>query len=1147
MRVRNNLLAVLAALAFSLYALGEGVSTSWYEAFQAPTTEHKPWNFWYWMYGNVTDEGIIADLNAMHDAGIVGFYLMPIKSVADGKELGGTAEQLSPEWWRRIDTVYRTADSLGLQMGIHFCDGFALGGGPWITPAESMQKVVWTDTIIGATNAGKHSATAGKHGAKRSGASNATIIKLAQPKAYDGYYEDIAVYAYPANYYDPRTPSASVSFPLSSSEPCDIVMTYDEPYTLRSVKIVTGGNNYQAHRFKLYASDNGKDYRFVKEISPARQGWQNTDAYATYSVPATKARYFKFSWTPVGSDPGAEDMDAAKWKPNLKIGGLVLGSEPVIDGYEGKSGAVWRVSPFTGAAEEECVPADKVLDLTAYLSPDGTLTLPASLSQQLGGYHLLRMGHTSTGHTNATGGGGRGLECDKFSRAAIRKQFEGWFEAIYARAPKDVAERVLTRLHVDSWECGCQNWSEGFAAEFSSRRGYDLMPWLPLFAGVPIASAEKSDEVLRDVRLTVAELVNEVFFSEMESEARRYGVKLSCECVAPTMVSDGLLHYQHADYPMGEFWVNSPTHDKPNDMLDAVSGAHIYNKNVIQAESFTEVRGTWDEHPAVLKPLLDRNYCLGINSVVFHVNTLNPWLDRQPGMTLDGIGTFFQRDNTWWREMPAFTAYIARCQALLQYGQPVVDLAVYTGDEVPRRSILPERLITSLPGLYGAEAIEREQQRLANVGQPLEVSPVGVTHTANMTKADAWTNPLRGYRYDSFNLDALVGSHAEAAKGPAFDLDITLATRSGMRYAALVVPQERKMNPDRLISNEAWAAIDRLEQEGVRVIRDVWSDEDLSALGLRRDASLPEGIDYCHRTANDADIYFFANLTNEPIAFRPQLRAQREYAYIANPMTGEISAAGGTTENISAGGTKGNSNADNVSLSLEPSGARFVVLCDAPIDPALLTTPIGQTVAQPLNSKAWTLTFEKNGQRLTTDSLASWTTLSDDPAIKFYSGHVAYETTFTLPRTAKNKGKRSSDSAATKNANDNGKRTLLAIDHVDNLATVYVNGICCGTTWLAPYTVDITDALKAGEEKANGTNANGKTAKSKTAKSQSAKSEVAHDLKIVVVNTWTNALQGNDEGTPPFNGIWTNARYRRASKDLLPAGLIGNVAILKEL
>ena len=35
---------------------------------------------------------------------------------------------------------------------------------------------------------------------------------------------------------------------------------------------------------------------------------------------------------------------------------------------------------------------------------------------------------------------------------------------------------------------------------------------------------------------------------------------------------------------MGEFWLNSPTHDKPNDMLDAISGAHIYGKNIIQAE-----------------------------------------------------------------------------------------------------------------------------------------------------------------------------------------------------------------------------------------------------------------------------------------------------------------------------------------------------------------------------------------------------------------------------------------------------------------------------------------------------------------------------------------------------------------------------------
>ena len=81
---------------------------------------------------------------------------------------------------------------------------------------------------------------------------------------------------------------------------------------------------------------------------------------------------------------------------------------------------------------------------------------------------------------------------------------------------------------------------------------------------------------------------------------------------------------------MGEFWLNSPTHDKPNDMLDAISGAHIYGKNIIQAEGFTEVRGTWDEYPGMLKALLDRNYALGINRLFYHVYVHNPGWTASP-------------------------------------------------------------------------------------------------------------------------------------------------------------------------------------------------------------------------------------------------------------------------------------------------------------------------------------------------------------------------------------------------------------------------------------------------------------------------------------------------------------------------------------
>ena len=75
-------------------------------------------------------------------------------------------------------------------------------------------------------------------------------------------------------------------------------------------------------------------------------------------------------------------------------------------------------------------------------------------------------------------------------------------------------------------------------------------------------------------------------------------------------------------------------------------------------------------------------------------------MDRKPGMTLDGIGLFFQRDQTWWKQGKAFVDYTTRCQALLQYGVPVIDIAVFTGEEMPRRSILPDRLVPSTGNLW---------------------------------------------------------------------------------------------------------------------------------------------------------------------------------------------------------------------------------------------------------------------------------------------------------------------------------------------------------------------------------------------------------------------------------------------------------------
>jgi hypothetical protein len=1082
-------IVVLSLLAWTVVCPVDAQQTrSLRDQFQNPSDEAKPWTFWYWMYGAVSKEGITADLEAMKHAGLGGTYLMPIKGVSEGAQYNGKAQQLTPEWWEMVRFSMEEADRLGLKLGMHICDGFALAGGPWITPKESMQKVVWSDTIV---DGGKLNA-----------------LRLPQPEAYENYYEDIAIFALPVedaadempakitcvnlatanNVKSAQTVNMDAAGVIRSSYPCYIQYEYKQPFTCRNIEIVLNGNNYQAHRLKVMASDDGVNYRFVKQLVPARQGWQNTDENSTHSIPATTARYFRFYWTPEGSEPGSEDMDAAKWKPNLKIKQLCLHQEARLNQWEGKAGLVWRVAESTREEEvgkEDCYSLSQIINLTEQYK-----NAPASHSKEKiitavlpkGKWKLLRMGHTATGHTNATGGGGKGLECDKFNPRTVRKQFDNWFAQAFVKTHPEVARRVLKYMHVDSWECGSQNWSDSFAKEFRTRRGYDLLPYLPLLAGIPMESAGRSEEILRDVRTTIAELVVDVFYQVLSDCAKEYDCQFSAECVAPTMVSDGLQHYQKVDLPMGEFWLNSPTHDKPNDMLDAISGAHIYGKNIIQAEGFTEVRGTWDEYPAMLKALLDRNYALGINRLFYHVYVHNPWLDRQPGMTLDGIGLFFQRNQTWWdKGAKAFSEYATRCQSLLQYGHPVTDIAVFTGEEVPRRSVLPERLVPSLPGLFGTERVESERIRLANEGQPLRVRPVGVTHSANMADPEKWVNPLRGYAYDSFNKDALLRL-AKAENG-------RMKLAEGTGYKVVVLPLSRPMNPEPVLSPEVRKKMDELKAAGVIVPALPYTEEDFSVYGLERDMIMPEDISWTHRSGELGDIYFVANQREETRTFTASMRINGRKPECWNPVTGEMN----THPSYHIHG-----NRTEVTLTLAPNESVFIVFpTEEAADKERTSTDKREPLNRTLETEEYTVTFLATGKTVVRKDLFDWSK-EEDEQIRYYSGTAVYKATFRW----KDKLKK-------------GQPVYLNLGKVCNLATVRVNGIDCGTVWTAPYRAGITSALKKG----------------------------TNELEIEVTNTWANALKGVDEGKAPYDGIWTNAKYRKQEDTLLPAGLLGILTI----
>lgn len=1102
--------------------------------FQPTIESSKTWVYWYWMKAAYSKEGITADLEAMKQVGIEGAYLMTIKGPAEPPLINPPVLQLSPEFWDMVKWAFVEADRLGLKLAFHAADGFAVAGGPWIKPEMSMQKVVWSTTEF--------------LGGKK------VAVKLPVPEHYKDFYKEIATFAIPIKEWEqnskvlhPKVTTSngenaaflvnpSLDGNLKISEKGWILYEFEKPFLCRAITIQTKGLDFQAQRLIVETSNDGVNFTFHQRLEPPRQGWQNTDYGTTSAIKAISAKYFRFVFDPAGTEPGAEDLDFAKWKQtSLKVSKITLSNQATIGNYEGKSGAIWRLSPATTSNEiPDAFPKASIINVSQFVDANGNLNWKAPK----GKWKIIRMGHTSTGHENATGGAGKGLEVDKFHPELIRFQLDHWFGEAIRTAGPDLASRVLQILHLDSWECGSQNWSSIFQDEFKKRRGYDIVDYLPVMAGIPIENVETSEKLLYDVRKTISELVADNFYGTVAQIAKESKVKFSSENVAPTMMSDALLHFQYVDYPSGEFWLKSPTHDKPFDMLDAISGGHIYGKDIIQAEAFTALRMDWDEHPGNLKVIAERNYALGINRFFYHVFVHNPWLDRKPGMTLDDIGSFFQRDQTWWIPGKAWFDYAQRVQFQLQKGKPVVDLAVFIGEDLPSRSLVPDRLFPFVPHVFGEDRIASEKIRLANEGQPDAKMPKEVSFSKNNTDLSQWVNPMNGYQYDSFNADVFLRKAKVVNGKVSFD--------AGIEYGALLFPGSRRMAPNKIISLAVAEKMLALVKEGATlfidekpvaapsfqtaeeakkwqaVVDELWSnaknsasgtwklgkgtlvqlpflDADFSKIGITADLLFEDKIDtdrgsiaWTHRRNGEEEIYFISNQLEKKRMITFSFRESGRIPQLYNPVTDETTRL--NDWKIENGRTI-------IPLELDKNESCFVIFKEKNIQSKeekasnIATFKTIQTL-----DENWKLQFDpayKGPQKaLEISKLFDWSS-SENKNIKYYSGTAVYEKEFVWKQNSK-------------------EPVYINLGSIANLAEVTVNGIDCGTIWTFPYRSNISKALKKGKNK----------------------------IVIKVTNTWANRLIGDQKLPEKERLTWTTARYRLVeSENLLPAGLFGPVIL----
>ena len=737
---------------------------------------------------------------------------------------------------------------------------------------------------------------------------------------------------------------------------------------------------------------------------------------------------------------------------------------------------------------EQDTMASDVVDITKNCSADGELRWQVPP----GSWQIIRFGCTLNDHCRVStcSQGWDGYAIDPFDANAFKKYWNAIVEPLIADAGP-LAGKSLKYLHTDSWEVEVANWTPTLREEFQKRRGYDLLPWLPVITGKIVNSRDESDRFLNDFRKTMGDLAIDNHYKLFKEGAHKHGLLIHPESGGPHAVPiDAQRCLGWDDAPMSEFWAWSWTHRIGDEnrffVKQPASAAHTYGHKLVFAEGFTTIGPHWQETLwDNLKPSFDKALCEGLNVLVWHAFVCSPKETGIPGQQYFA-GTHLNPKVTWWEKSAPFFSYINRCQALLQRGNFVADAAYYYGDHVPNFSQLkksdPARI---LPG-YDYDVITEEALLTrASVRGGKIILPEGMSYRV-LVLPDRNVISLPVLR----KLKELVDAGATII-GPKPERAETL--ENFPQCDAEVVK----------LANELWNR-DALETKTGRVIANKTAREVLLGDGVfpdceflpTPDSQLPTPFDYIHRRDGDSEIYFVANRTNQAVSLTCAFRVTGKAPELWNAVTGEHCYAPAYEDD----GAR-----IRVPLDFSPCGSWFVIFREPSAKHSAVATSNSPKFT-PLAeiSGPWTVRFDTNWGGPASaqfDQLVSWTT-RPEPGIKFFSGTAVYKKTFEW-----------------QNSRLSTLTPPLFVDLgiVRELAEVRVNGQSCGIVWAPPFRVDVSRALKPG----------------------------ANEIEIEVVNFWPNRIIG-DAALPKEQRL-TQTNIRKLTKDtkLMESGLLGPVRLLQ--
>ncbi len=184
-------LPLLIAALIALHGFGANAAAARLERqFANPPDAARPWVYWMWMDGNLSREGMTADLEAMQRAGIGGVMIMEV----DVGIPRGPVKFMSPEWRQLFKHAVKETERLGMQITLNAGPGWTGSGGPWVKPEQSMQHIVASAVeVTGPTNF--NAALPQPQPRKPYFGTGGLSEELL--KAQNEFYRDVAVLAFP--------------------------------------------------------------------------------------------------------------------------------------------------------------------------------------------------------------------------------------------------------------------------------------------------------------------------------------------------------------------------------------------------------------------------------------------------------------------------------------------------------------------------------------------------------------------------------------------------------------------------------------------------------------------------------------------------------------------------------------------------------------------------------------------------------------------------------------------------------------------------------------------------------------------------------------------------------------------------------------